>query len=156
MKALVTILLLSTASLAPAQQSATATNMPPVTNAPPAAAVTNVLTLRVITAEVLRALLQRTNDFVLVDVMPPLYYRDFHIKGAMSIPEPEVAATVENWPRSRRIVVYCLDAECDTSRDAARTLLTMGFKDVLQYEGGKREWRKKKYESIGPGKLLDD
>lgn len=145
---LVTILLLSTASLAPAQETAT--------NPPPAAASASNAPLRVITAEVLRTMLQQTNDFVLVDVMPPLYYRDFHIKGAMSIPEAEIPATVENWPRHRRIVVYCLDKECDTSRDVAVKLIAMGFRDILQYEGGKREWRAKKYESIGPGKLLDD
>jgi len=111
--------------------------------------------LRIIRAELLRALLQRTNDFVLIDVMPRLYYQDFHIKGAMSIPEAEIPETVSSWPRNRRIVVYCLDAECDTSRDVARTLMDMGFTDVLQYEGGKREWRAKKYESVGKGKLLE-
>lgn len=128
----------------------------PVTNPPPAAiaAATNA-PIRVIPAEILHELLLRTNDFVLVDVMPALYYRDFHIKGAMSIPEEELAETVRDWPRSRRIVVYCLDRECDTSRMAARTLMAMGFKDVLQYEGGKREWRDRKYEAVGKGKLLD-
>ena len=103
----------------------------------------------------LHELLRLTNDFVLIDVMAPLYYQDFHIKGAMSIPEPELAETVRDWPRGRRIVVYCLDKECDTSRVAARALMLMGFRDVLQYEGGKREWRDKKFEAVGKGKLLD-
>ena len=155
--------------MAQAQESAPATNPPPVvaatnetlpmvtaTNLPsPSATVTNVLPLRIIRAELLRTMLQRTNDFVLIDVMPRLYYQDFHIKGAMSIPEEALAETVRDWPRRRRIVVYCLDVECDTSRDAARELMALGFTDVLQYEGGKREWRQKKYEAIGKGKLLD-
>ena len=128
---------------------------PSATNPPPAVAATTNAPVRVIPAEILHELLRLTNDFVLIDVMSPLYYRDFHIKGAMSIPEPELAETVSNWPRGRRIVVYCLDKECDTSRIAARTLMLMGFRDVLQYEGGKREWRDKKFEAVGKGKLLD-
>ena len=125
------------------------------TNAPAAVAATTNAPVRVIPAEILYELLRLTNDFVLIDVMAPLYYRDFHIKGAMSIPEPELAETVRDWPRGRRIVVYCLDKECETSRIAARTLMRRGFRDVLQYEGGKREWREKKYEAVGKGKLLD-
>jgi len=154
MRAFLTILVLLVAGVAAqAQESAVTTNTP-ATNAPPVAAVSNA-PLRVIRAELLRSLLQGTDDFVLIDVMPRLYYQDFHIKGAMSIPEPELAETVRDWPRYRRIVVYCLDVDCDTSRDAARTLMDMGFTDVLQYEGGKREWRAKKYEAVGKGKLLE-
>lgn len=111
--------------------------------------------IRILTAEALREMLGGTNDFVLVDVMPKLFFRDYHITGAMSVPEPELAATVRDWPRGRRIVVYCLDRECESSRTAARTLTRMGFTDVLQYEGGKREWHAKKYEGTGRAKLLD-
>lgn len=152
--ALAVLCLTGLVTAAPAQKPASS-NPPPETVASTNMAPTN-LVLRVITAEVLHTMLQQTNDFVLIDVMPPLYYRDFHIKGAMSIPEKEIAATVANWPRYRRIVVYCLDKDCDTSRDVAVQLMAMGFKDVFQYGGGKREWRAKKYESMGPGKLLDD
>ena len=169
MRIYATILSLQLAGFAAqAQESAPATNPPPVvmatneslplvtaTNLPPSVATVTNPPLRIIRAELLRTMLQRTNDFVLIDVMPRLYYQDFHIKGAMSIPEEALAETVRDWPRRRRIVVYCLDVECDTSRDAARELMAMGFTDVLQYEGGKREWHAKKYESIGKGKLLE-
>ena len=142
-----------------ASASAPATTSAPLpaiaaTNLPPVAVVTNP-PLRFIRAELLRTMLQRTNDFVLIDVMPRIYYQDFHIRGAMSIPAEELAETVRDWPRGRRLVVYCLDKECDTSREAAYALMAMGFTDVLQYEGGKRDWRAKKYESMGKGKLLD-
>ena len=155
--------LLFAAAVVRAQESTIVTNTPP-TNAPslmtatnpaPTVAIVTNPPLRIIRAELLQMMLQRTNDFVLIDVMPLIYYQDFHIKGAMSVPEPELAETVQSWPRNRRIVVYCLDVECETSRDAAHTLVAMGFTDVLQYEGGKREWRAKKYEAIGKGKLLD-
>ncbi len=149
MRAIFSILILLIAGMvAQAQESVVPTNPPPV------AMATN-LTLRVIRAELLHAMLQRTNDFVLVDVMPRLFFQDYHIKGSMSVPEEEIAATMGDWPRGRRIVVYCLDAECETGHDAALALMTMGFTDVLLYEGGKREWRAKQYEAIGKGKLLD-
>ena len=151
------IILLLVATVAQAQESAGTTNALPLVasaNTPPAATAPTA-PLRIIRAELLQMMLQRTNDFVLIDVMPRIYYQDFHIKGAMSIPADEIAETVNYWPRNRRIVVYCLDAECDTSREVARALMAMGFMDVLQYEGGKREWRAKKYESVGKGKLLE-
>lgn len=122
----------------------------PATNAAPVLAP-----IRALTAEALREMLGGTNDFVLVDVMPALFFRDYHITGAMSVPEPELVTTVRDWPRGRRIVVYCLDRECESSRTAARTLMKMGFTDVLQYEGGKREWHAKQYEGTGRAKLLD-
>lgn len=125
------------------------------TNAAATNAAPVLAPVRVLTAEALREMLGGTNDFVLVDVMPKLFFRDYHITGAMSVPEPELAATVRDWPRGRRIVVYCLDRECESSRNAARTLIKMGFTDVLQYEGGKREWHAKKYEGTGRAKLLD-
>jgi len=143
-------LLLAAVSVWPAA-GATPTSPVAVTNAP-----ASRTSFCVIDAETLRAMLHGTNDFVLVDVMPALYFQDFHIRGAMSIPEPELAATVRDWPRDRTLVVYCLDRECETSRDAARTLAGLGFVNVLQYEGGKREWRDRKYEAVGRGKLLDE
>jgi rhodanese-related sulfurtransferase len=145
-------LLLLVAGTVGAQQSASSTNPP----APPLASAPTNWILRVIRAERLRTMLQKTNDFVLVDVSPRLYYQDFHIRGAMSVPEEELAQTVRDWPRPRRMVVYCLDKECESGRDAVRLLQTMGFADVLLYEGGKREWHARKFESVGRGKLLDD
>ncbi|MEI6210821.1 MAG: rhodanese-like domain-containing protein [bacterium] len=148
MRVLILIFVLCVCGLAAQAQD------PVAPTAPPVASATNRI-LRVIRAELLHAMLQRTNDFVLVDVMPRLYYQDYHIKGSMSVPEEELAATVRDWPRGRRMVVYCLDAECESGRDAALTLMTMGFTDVLLYEGGKREWRARKYDAMGKGKLLD-
>jgi rhodanese-related sulfurtransferase len=156
MRACALICVLCGAGVVLAQQSAVPTNPPPPTLTAPVAVGPTNWTLRVIRAERLRTMLQHTNDFVLVDVSPRFFYQDFHIRGAMSVPEDELAQTVRDWPRQRRLVVYCLDKECESGRDAVHQLLLMGFADVILYEGGKREWHAKKYEAVGHGKLLDD
>ncbi len=156
----VTILILL-AGWGRAQQEALPTNSPAavppaaVLVAPAVSAPSNWV-LRVIRAERLRTMLQRTNDFVLVDVSPRVYFRDYHIRGAISVPEEELAGTVRDWPRARRMVIYCLDQECGSGREVVRQLQLMGFADVLLYQGGKREWLARKYESVGPGKLMED
>lgn len=107
-----------------------------------------------ITAEQLGALMRGTNDVLVVNVMTKLYFDDCHIAGSTNIPERQLAETVRDWPRDRRIVVYCKDAECETSRDAARTLARMGFTWLRIYEGGIKEWRARGFASVGPGNLL--
>lgn len=122
--------------------------------APPAAAADPVC--KTLAAEELRALMKSTQAVVVVNVMAKEYHDDCHIVGSICIPENQVAETVNDWPRNRRIVVYCRDRECDSSRAAARVLVSLGFTQVMAYEGGIVEWRAKRFETEGPGTLLPD
>jgi rhodanese-related sulfurtransferase len=155
MRCVVLILLVSLAGWGRAQQETMPSNPPAAGVTAPAGIVPTNWVLRVIRAERLRTMLQRTNDFVLVDVSPRVYFRDYHIRGSLSVPEEELAQTVRDWPRARRMVIYCLDRACGSGREVVRQLQLMGFADVLLYEGGKREWRSRQYESVGPGKLIE-
>jgi rhodanese-related sulfurtransferase len=40
------------------------------------------------------------------------------------------------------IVVYCMNEECESSREEARELQEMGYQHVLHYAGGKQGWIK--------------
>ena len=109
----------------------------------------------VVTVEDLRALMVADKSLTVADARSREAYDDCHIPGAISAPEHQVADIARDWPRDRRIVVYCRDPQCQSSREAARTLLAMGFTRVTNCEGGILEWRAKGFETTGPAKMVE-
>jgi 3-mercaptopyruvate sulfurtransferase SseA len=60
---------------------------------------------RITTAELRDALEKGTA--IVVDVRSAESYRQAHIKGALSIPESEIASRKDELPRDKTIVLYC-------------------------------------------------
>jgi 3-mercaptopyruvate sulfurtransferase SseA len=60
---------------------------------------------RVTTAELRDALEKGTA--IVVDVRSPESYKAGHIRGAINIPEPEIARRKDELPRDKKIVFYC-------------------------------------------------
>jgi Rhodanese-like domain len=60
---------------------------------------------RITTAELRDALEKGTA--IVVDVRSPESYKQAHIKGALSIPEAEIASRKDELPRDKTIVLYC-------------------------------------------------
>ena len=92
--------------------------------------------------------LKRKEDLLLIDVREHGEYEAGHIKGALLVPRgiveaaadptypkhlPEVAAA-----RDRQVVVYC--ATSGRSAMACAVLQMMGFKNVLNLNGGYTRW----------------
>ena len=76
-----------------------------------------------------------------VEVLPRADYRERHIAGALSLPlEGLDERSAGMLDRSRPIVTYCFDFQCDLSPRAAARLEAMGFERVYDYEGGKMDW----------------
>ena len=46
--------------------------------------------------------------------------------------------------RTRAVVVYCANKECDASPKAAQKLEEAGFTQVFDYEGGTEDWFEQK------------
>ena len=44
----------------------------------------------------------------------------------------------------RKVVLYCASPTCDASTQAATLLITAGFTNVIEYEGGLSAWNTKK------------
>jgi rhodanese-related sulfurtransferase len=86
--------------------------------------------------------LERGDEFVLVDALPPLAYAASHLPGAISIPPDDVTA------RARRripdldteVVVYCASSTCDSSLVVADRLVELGYRNVRHYAEGKLDW----------------
>ncbi len=88
---------------------------------------------------------QLTNDGVtLVEVLPPEYYRKFHLPGAMNVPlddhfEERIQEAVPD--KDAPVVVYCYDTECQASPKAAQRMEALGYRQVFDYEAGKVDWQ---------------
>lgn len=95
-----------------------------------------------ITREELQAKLDRGDPVTLVEALPEGAYEKAHLPGAINVPPDRVR---ERAPRllpdaDAEIVVYCSSLTCGRSSEATATLLEMGYRDVKDYEGGKKDW----------------
>jgi rhodanese-related sulfurtransferase len=93
--------------------------------------------------EELKAKLDRGDDFVLVEALSRPHYESSHLPGAINLPYEFVDDADKVLPNKRtEIVVYCMNDECESSREEARELVEMGYVNVLHYAGGKEGWIK--------------
>jgi rhodanese-related sulfurtransferase len=86
--------------------------------------------------------LERGENVVLVDALPPISFAASHLPGAINIPP---ASVDERAPRripdrESEIVVYCTSPTCDASVEVGKRLLELGYRNVRHYPGGKDEW----------------
>lgn len=89
---------------------------------------------------------EKLNDggVTLVEVLDPKYFRKFHLPGAVNVPLDEdfdenIQKTVPD--KKSPVVVYCADTECEASSKAGKRMDELGYKEVLDYEGGKMDWK---------------
>ncbi|REJ94072.1 MAG: rhodanese-like domain-containing protein [Planctomycetota bacterium] len=92
----------------------------------------------------LQELLGNDTDVTLVEVLTEESFAEFHLPEAVNVPlkegfEERIQEVVPD--KSKPVVVYCANAECDASSKAARRLDELGYEQVYDYEGGKADWK---------------
>jgi rhodanese-related sulfurtransferase len=96
---------------------------------------------KTIDRETLNKKIDSGDDFVLIEVLGKKEFERNHIKGAINMPLMEIGHMAkERFNPETEIVVYCASAECKTSPKAAKKLENLGFQNVYDYEGGKKDW----------------
>jgi rhodanese-related sulfurtransferase len=91
--------------------------------------------------ETLKKKLDNHDDFVLIEVLSEEDYEKAHIQGAINIPLKTVGSEVKDrFSQDQEIVVYCADENCQASPKAAQKLESLGFNNIKDYEGGKKDW----------------
>lgn len=98
---------------------------------------------RIITTEELAQRLQQDAAVQFCNVLTDDYFTGEMLPGSVRVPVDRVgkhAATL-GVPKDAEIIVYCLGPSCPQSSDAARKLTTLGYTNVLAYEGGLEEWK---------------
>jgi len=92
------------------------------------------------TAEELYEKIKSKEKFKLVDVLLPTSYNNWHIPGAINIQIDEMKDKASKFlEKDDEIIVYCASFECQASTRATNELEHLGFKNVKDYKGGKKE-----------------
>ena len=98
--------------------------------------------IQTISRDALQATLDRREPLVLLEALPPMYFEDAHLPGALNMPHDQVdelAATLIP-SKDARVVVYCANLPCPNSGIAAKHLMKLGYTNVREYAEGKQDW----------------
>ena len=86
-------------------------------------------------------MIERGDEFVLVDALSQEHYASSHLPGAVNLPYEFVDEAEKLLPdKSAEIVVYCMNVGCEASGLEARELLELGYGNVRHYAAGKQDW----------------
>ena len=100
--------------------------------------------VQIINRKELERMLERRQDFVLIETLPEEDFENRHLPCAINIPldDERFADRIrEAVPEPEYdIVVYCSDPGCPVSREAAKRIEAMGYVSVYQYRDGKKGW----------------
>ena len=98
--------------------------------------------LKNITRNALKRMIDKNDDFILVDVLSLESYEKEHIPGSINIPLKDIKNKAERLlKKDKEIVVYCGSFQCTMSLQAAEILTKLGYKDVYCFEGGLQYWK---------------
>jgi rhodanese-related sulfurtransferase len=101
--------------------------------------------VREVTVDEVKAMLDRGDQFLLIDVREESEFAKDHLPGAMHVGkgviERDIEAKVPD--TSAKLVLYCGGGF--RSALAADNLQKMGYTNVISMDGGIRDWRVKQY-----------
>jgi rhodanese-related sulfurtransferase len=107
-----------------------------------AMAAEETLVLPQISRDELLRKIERSDEFTLVDALPPMSYAVSRLPGAINIPPEQVDELAPRRipdPRTD-IVVYCANETCDSSVETGKRLVELGYRNVRHYAEGKADW----------------
>lgn len=90
-----------------------------------------------ITAEELKAMLERGEKVVLIDVRTPQEHYEAHIPGSILMPL-DTLRSVDKLPAGGRHIIYCRSGK--RSLTAIDILTAKGFKNLVDLKGGINAW----------------
>jgi rhodanese-related sulfurtransferase len=85
--------------------------------------------------------MKEKSNFVLVDTVGKYDGNRFKIKGATTIPYPEVIDRRRELIGYDEIIIYCKHKNCRASKKVALGLKLLNIPNVKVYEGGIDEWQ---------------
>lgn len=84
--------------------------------------------------------LEGKRNIILVDTIGTYDGNKYRIRGATTIPYPEVADRRAELLNYDEIIIYCTRKACKASKKAAAALKMLNVPNVKIYEGGIEEW----------------
>jgi len=105
--------------------------------------------VRTISFDDLQKKIKGGEKFVLVDARSREDYDESHLPGAISAPVEDIRERAGKLDKNAEIITYCGSFQCPASTMAAKELMGLGFRDVLDYKGGIKEWTEKGQSTEG-------
>jgi rhodanese-related sulfurtransferase len=103
--------------------------------------------MKVIDRELLKAKLDRGDNFQLVMTLDQRAFDRMHIPGSLHFGSIQEAR--ERLDPTAETVVYCAGKWCRSSIDAYLALRNAGFEDLYRFAGGLEEWQAAHYPLEG-------
>jgi rhodanese-related sulfurtransferase len=101
--------------------------------------------MKTIETNELKALLDGSEDVLLVNTLNAESFEKTRIPGAVNIPleDEDFLARVEEQAggKDKPVVVYCASQHCNSSDKAAEKLENAGFSAVTDFAGGFKAWQ---------------
>lgn len=94
--------------------------------------------VRTISREELKAKLDRSDDFKLIQALNRWAFEAKHIPASLHFDTPEELYAAVH-PEDE-VIVYCSNVDCLSSVALYRDLLRRGYQNVRRYEGGLLDW----------------
>lgn len=84
----------------------------------------------------------REENFTLIEVQSKAEYEDAHLPQSINIPLDDISLMVPRLIPNlyEDLIVYCSGPESNLSEQAADLLVSLGYKNVKNYPGGKSDW----------------
>ena len=92
-----------------------------------------------IDTQLLKAMLDKDKNILLVYPLSKIEYNDLHITGSIFIPLDELKNKLPADP-ARPLVFYCLGEKCTASWRAAEIAAKLGYQQVYAYRAGLPAW----------------
>jgi rhodanese-related sulfurtransferase len=85
--------------------------------------------------------IQQDENILLIDVRQPEEWQQEHIADAKLLPLGEVAHKIQDYAQKsgQKIYLYCQRGR--RSEQAGLVLLSLGYQDIYQLEGGLEQWK---------------
>ena len=95
-----------------------------------------------ITRDEIKSLLDEGRPVTLVEALPEKYWKHSHLPGAINIPHDRTGELAPQLlpDKGALIVVYCANEPCKNSTIASGELVSLGYRNVREYIGGKQDW----------------
>ena len=101
--------------------------------------------MKTIETNELKALLDESDDVLLVNTLAAESFEKTRIRKAVNIPlnDNDFVARVEKEAggKDKPVVVYCASQQCNSSENAAEKLKNAGFTAITDYAGGFKAWQ---------------
>ncbi len=91
-------------------------------------------------------IMEKENDYIILDVRTPEEFREKHIPGAINVPNESIGTEeISELPdKDQLILVYCRSG--NRSKQASQKLVKLGYTNIVEF-GGINDW---------PGETVSD